>query len=164
MPLKKPSRTAWQYSCICCAASINPNSTISYLPLRQSITSMAMQATTFISSLFKHRDPSYELLPASTDHSANDSEFARWHEQSFFGRWSLPSGRALKILAGSAIGFLLFVMFAMGLRKATAPDPYHGLPTYKELFNLENNLPQNNPDLAWPEGKHGYVCWFLNYF
>lgn len=98
--------------------------------------------------------PRYEVLPTNGSASLQSSKVGR------------PQSRLRSIIAGGGrpmkrllLAFVLLAIIGFWTKDFVIDyyifRKYHGLPTYKEVQNFENNLPQHNLNLPYPEGRDG---------
>lgn len=114
-------------------------------------------ATSLLSSIFRPRDPAYELLPTGGPADPDVGGATAFSQPPPESTHPPPSssGKYIRIAIYGTVALLLFLAFFVNWGEPDDRDPWHGLPHYDDLFNVENGLPQNNPDLPWPEGRDG---------
>ncbi|KAF9564553.1 hypothetical protein CPC08DRAFT_748393 [Agrocybe pediades] len=60
-------------------------------------------------------------------------------------------------------GFVVFLLFLfLRYHRSSTPIDLDVPPTWEKLWQYEKDLPQHNPDLPFPEGRHGRYVYFEN--
>ena len=108
----------------------------------------------------------YDILPTTSDrhgHGGQSAGFRRWDNQPWYTRLFTKPILRLFVLAVICIGTVHLFWSADLLVAVAEVDLNRKPPLYEKYHQEELRLPQHNPDLPYPEGRHGKYIWYANH-